>query len=63
MGGDVGRQGGMGLREKSQEVARGSTEDALWLQRWKRVETLDKEEGEKMWKREGEEKERERKMK
>ena len=52
-----------GLREKSQEVARGSTEDALWLQRWKRVETLDKEEGEKMWKREGEEKERERKMK
>lgn len=59
----MGRQGGMGLREKSQEVARGSTEDALWLQRWKRVETLDKEEGEKMWKREGEEKERERKMK
>ncbi|MXQ81485.1 hypothetical protein E5288_WYG005967 [Bos mutus] len=53
----------MGLREKSQEVGRGSTEDALWMQRWKRVETLDEEEGEKTWKREGEGKEKERKMK
>lgn len=63
MAGDVGRQGGMGLREKSQEVARGSTEEALWMQRWKRVETLDKEEGEETWKQEGEEKEREREIK
>ena len=54
----MGRVGGMGLREKSQEVGRGSTEDALWMQRWKRVETLDEEEGEKTWKREGEVKEK-----
>lgn len=33
------------------------------MQRWKRVETLDKEEGGKTWKREGEGKEKERKMK
>ena len=59
----MGRVGGMGLREKSQEVGRGSTEDALWMQRWKRVETLDEEECVKTWKREGEGKEKERKMK
>ena len=29
MAGDVGREGGMGLKEKSQEVGRDSTEDAL----------------------------------
>ena len=33
MAGDVGREGGMGLREKSQEVGRGSIEDAPWMQR------------------------------